>query len=254
MHEAAVATKDRAARLQGQVDAFNETMLGLLERVEYRLVTGGEDLEATYRLRYTSFLKAGMLEPNSSRMLHDRWDDLPNSYRFGVYFDGEMVSTVRLNYICREHPYAPSMDTFPDVMIPRVERGDTFIDLTRFAADPDKSPAPGVLPFITLRLAPVATCYFNQTSCLAAIKPDHAAFYRRIFNAFQIGGPAPYPGLIVPRYLYEAPCGDNLAKTLARFPFFRSSPIEQRMLFGSLSGDQDPLTVLPTAKYMRKAA
>lgn len=47
MHEAVVATKDRAARLQGQVDAFNETMLGLLERVEYRLVTGGEDLEAT---------------------------------------------------------------------------------------------------------------------------------------------------------------------------------------------------------------
>lgn len=103
-----------------------------------------------------------------------------------------------------------------------------------------------MLPFITLRLAPVATCYFNQTSCLAAIKPDHAAFYRRIFNAFQIGGPAPYPGLIVPRYLYEAPCGDNLAKTLARFPFFRSSPIETAHAFrfavrrsGSVDGAAD---------------
>lgn len=254
MRKMATAAQERLSRVKGKADAFNESILSLLEHVEYRLVSSGEDLEDIYRLRYSSFLKAGMLEPNATRALHDRWDDLPNSYRFGVYFDGELVSTVRLNYITREQPFAPCMDTFPEVMYPRVERGDTFIDLTRFAADPDKAPAPGVLPFITLRLAPVATCYFNQTSCLAAIKPDHAAFYRRMFNAFEIGGPAPYPGLIVPRYLYEAPCGENLAKTLERFPFFRSSPIEQRMLFGTLPEGRDPLTVLPTAKYMCKAA
>lgn len=238
-----------------RVQLLNDSIFTLLEKVEYRLVTGGEDLEDIYRLRYISFLRAGMMSPNATRMLHDQWDDLPNSYRFGVYYDGELVSTVRLSHMTRERPEGPSLSTFPDAIASRLEQGDSFIDLTRFAADTDKAPSPGVLPFLTLRLAPVATCYFQQTSCLAAIKPEHSAFYRRIFNAFQIGGPAPYPGLIVPRYLFEAPSGANLTKTLQRFPFFRSTPTEQRMLFAPRTAEQPgPLTVLPTAKYLRQAA
>ncbi|MGE0279447.1 MAG: hypothetical protein AB7P20_02375 [Rhizobiaceae bacterium] len=246
--------QDRASKLQDRFNSFNETILDLLEHVEYRLVTGGEDLEAIYRLRYESFLKAGMLDPKPIRMLEDRWDDLPNSYRFAVYIDGDLAGTLRVNHVTRDMPYAPAMDTFPELLVSRVERGETFIDLTRFAADPDKAPVPGVLPFITLRLAMMANHYFKPTSALAAIKEDHAAFYRRVFDGFKIGGPTPYPGLVVPRYLYEVRCGEYLNKTIERFPFFRSSPVEQRMLFGSLPADRDPLTVLPTAKYMCRAA
>ncbi len=47
MREISAAAQERVARLRGRADAFNEAMLELLEHVEYRLVTGGEDLEAT---------------------------------------------------------------------------------------------------------------------------------------------------------------------------------------------------------------
>jgi len=254
MLEMPEAARTRVARINGRADAFNDTMLDLLEHVEYRLITGGEDLEDIYRLRYASFLKAGMLSVNASRMLSDRWDDLPNSYRFGVYYDGELMSTMRLHYLSAAHPYAPALDTFPEALEHRLKRGETFIDGTRFAADADKTPAPRAVPFLTIRLALVACCYFRQTGCLSAIKPEHTAFYVRTFGAREVAGPTPYPGLVVPRYLYETPCGDNLVATLNRFPFLRSTPIEQRMLFGSLPADRDPLIVLPTAKYARKAA
>ena len=39
------------------------------------------------------------------------------------------------------------------------------------------------------------------------------------------------------------------------FPFFKSTPVEQRMLFAKpAKGELAPLTILPTAKYFRDAA
>jgi len=233
---------------------FNESILRLLERVEYRLISGGEDLEDIYRLRYHSHLRAGMLTPNATQMLHDRWDDLPNSYRFGVYYDGELVSTVRLHHLCREHPYAPSLDTYPAALAHRIHR-ESFVDITRFAANTEKSPAPNALPFLTLRLAVVASCYFKQTAALVPVKLEHAAFYRRIFNVSQVGAPVIFPNLVVPIALFEAPAGENLIKTMIRFPFFCSTAVEQRLMFGRPSSiEAAPLTVLPTAKYVSEAA
>src|SRR5690606_23978884 len=99
-----------------------------LEHVEYRLVTGGEDLEELYALRYRSYLQSGMCGPIAGGMFVDSWDELPNCYRFGVYYDGRLVSTLRLHYISREHPRSPSVDGYPEVLTERLARGETFVD------------------------------------------------------------------------------------------------------------------------------
>ncbi len=234
-------------------DAFNESILQQLEHVEYRRVTSGEDLEAIYRLRYNSYLRAGMLHENPAGMLHDQWDDLPNSYRFGVYYDGELMSTMRLHLIGRESGPGPASDTFPEALRERIAAGETFIDGTRFAAYPHVAPSTLSIPFLTIRLALVASSFFGQTSCLSAIKPEHTAFYKRMFGASCIGGPTLYPGVVVPRLLYETPCGANLTRVLNRFPFMRSTKSEQRLLFGDQLQDA-PLTVLPTARYVHELA
>lgn len=236
------------------VQAFNRSILDQLDHVEYRLISGGEDLEDIYRLRYDSFLRAGMLESDPSGMLQDRWDDLPNSYRFAVYYDGELMSTMRINYVSSACPSSPASDTFPEVMTERVARGETFVDVSRFAAYENVGPSPLSVPFLTMRLVTVATSYFRQTGCLYAIKPEHTAFYKRMFSASCVAGPKPFPGLVVPRFLYETPCGDNLPRVLARYPFMHSTKSEQRMLFGSLERGEAPLTILPTAKYASMAA
>lgn len=237
------------SKLESSAQAFNRTMLEQLDHIEYRLVTGGEDLEEIYRLRYQSFLDAGMLSEDPSGMLHDRWDDLPNSYRFAIYNDGEIISTLRLHLISREFPYSPAYDTFPEALVERVERGETFLDVSRFAAYGDTGLSALAIPFLSMRLVTVGGLYFKPTCFLYAIKPEHSAFYRRVFSARPIAGPTPFPGLIVPRYLYETLAGENLERVLLRYPFLKGLPAEQRMLFDPAFAGGQPLTVLPTAKY-----
>ena len=154
----AAATSDKH-----RPSVFSDHVMDVLEHVEYRLCDGAEDLEAIYRLRYNSYLHAGMVKPMASRMVKDSFDDLPNSYRFGVFFDGVLVSTIRLHYASARYPVSPSTDVFGDVLARRLAAGETFVDPSRFAADLEWSSSLRVLPYITLRLAVVACSHFKPT-------------------------------------------------------------------------------------------
>jgi hypothetical protein len=239
----------------GGASAFTRTVLSLFDRLEYRFCDSGEDLEAIYRLRYNAYLQAGMVRPDASRMVTDSFDDLPNSYRFGVFFEGNLVSTLRLHHASASHPVSPSTEVFGDVLMDRVASGESFVDPSRFAADSEWSGTLRVLPYLTLRLAVVACQYFKPTYCLTAIKEEHAAFYHRIFRSERAAEPRLYPGLTMPVFLYQSKCSENMDSTIERFPFFGSTVFEQRLLFQRPKrGELAPLTILPTAKYLRDAA
>lgn len=244
-----------AGRQEEEVSSFTRSVLNVLERVEYRVCESGEDLEAIYRLRYESYLKAGLLTPNASRMVTDSFDDLPNSYRFGVFYDGHLVSTLRLHTVDAVHTLSPSTEIFGDVLLPRIAAGETFLDPSRFAADPEWSTTLKVLPYVTLRLCIVALRHFQPSACLQTIKEEHAAFYRRIFIAEPLVPPRIFPGLTVSGTLYQSRVPEAVDQAERRFPFFRSTAFEQRLLFQRPKrGEPAPLNVLPTAKYSLAAA
>jgi hypothetical protein len=227
----------------------------LLERIEYRRCESGEDIEAIYRLRYKAYRLHGFVEESSDQMVTDDLDDAPNCYRFGVFIDGELVGTVRIHHISKDEPYGPVMKTFDDILRPRLERGESFINPTMLAAEPYYRSPLQALPYLTLRLGLVASVYFDATSCVGVVREEHTAFYRRIFGAVQLGKPRTYPPISVPVMLYDANCAANREPILKRFPFFHSTPVEQRMLFAKpAKGELAPLTILPTAKYFRAAA
>lgn len=230
--------------------------MDMLERIEYRRCESGEDLEAVYRLRYKAFHSHGLLDTIIGGKLVDHLDETPNCYSFGVFMDGQLVSTVRLHHLTREVPAAPIMTVFGDRLMPRLAAGETFIDPSRLATDPDlSSSANRSLPYVTLRLAVMANEYFDTTSCVSMIRSEHTAFYNRIFGSVQVGAPRIYPPFTMPIYLYESRCDENMQSTLRRFPFFRSTAGERRMMFAKPGrGELAPLTILPTAKYLRVAA
>lgn len=238
-----------------EVSSFTRSVLNVLDHVEYRYCDGAEDLEAIYRLRYESYLKAGMLRPSSSRVVTDSFDDLPNSFRFGVFYEGRLVSTIRLHAVDAVHSLSPSTEVFGDVLMPRVAAGETFVDPSRFAADLEMAHQLKVLPYVTLRLALIACRYFKPSACLTAIKEEHGAFYKRVFDAEAVVEGRTYPGLTMPVYLYQAVTPHAVEYAERRFPFFRSTPFEQRLLFQRPKrGEPAPLSVLPTAKYSLAAA
>lgn len=233
---------------------FASNVLDLLERVDYRRCDRGEDLEAIYRLRYKSYLASGMVSANPSRMVTDTLDDLPNSMRFGIHIDGVLVSTLRLHHVTKAERVSPSTTVYGDILQPRIDAGETFIDPSRFAADPEWTAQYPYLPYVTLRLAAMACKFFEPDYCLSTIRPDHAAFYKRVFDAKQVGDERPYPALNYHVVLYQAHYASIAARTGLRFPFFKSTDFEQRMMFGKPThGDLEPLTILPTAKFMAAA-
>jgi hypothetical protein len=87
------------------------------------------------------------------------------------------------------------------------------------------------LPYVTVRLGYVACGHFNADIGLANVRPEHRAFYRKVFLQEPLGEPKLFPGLIKPVGLMAANYHDIRDRVFQRFPFMRSSAFERRMLF-----------------------
>ncbi|MCQ8872930.1 hypothetical protein NP945_13950 [Mesorhizobium sp. LMG17149] len=237
------------------MSSFARNVSAMLERTEYRRCDKGEDLEDIYRLRYKSYRLNDMVPENPEHIVHDELDEAENCSKFGVYIDGILVSTVRIHHASRATPQSPSTTVYGDILRPMLAAGAHFADPSRFAADPDWSKVYPQIPYLTLRLAGMACFYFDAPYCLSTIRPEHAGFYRRIYCSEQIGELRDYPGLNYKVVLYRANVAAIRERSFSRFPFFRSTSLEQRMLFETPgAGELAPLTILPTAKYFREAA
>jgi hypothetical protein len=202
-----------------------------LENVDYRLVETPEEKDEIYRLRYRAYLREGAVRASESERVTDRFDDLPNNFIFGVYIGGELLSSIRVSVLTSEWRGSLSSDMFPDLIHPELERGKVIIDPTRFVADPDKAKAFPELPYVTVRLGYVACGHFDADIGLANVRPEHRAFYRKVFLQEPWGEPDFYPGLIKPVGLMAAHYPSVRDRIFRRFPFMRSSAFERRMLF-----------------------
>jgi hypothetical protein len=202
-----------------------------LEHVDYRLAATPEEKDKIYRLRYRAYLREGAILPSASERVTDRYDDAPNTWIFGIYLHGELYSSIRVSVLNSEWRGSPSSDMFADIVHPELDRGLTIIDPTRFVADPEKAKRFPELPYVTVRLGWIACGYFNADIGLANVRPEHRAFYRKVFLQEPLGEPRLHPGLIKPVGLVAAHYPSIREKVFQRFPFMRSSAFERRMLF-----------------------
>jgi hypothetical protein len=209
-----------------------------LEHVDYRLAETSEEKERIYRLRYRAYLREGAIRPSDSERVTDAYDDLPNNFVFGIYIHGELYSSIRISVLTSEWRGSPSSEMFSDMLHPELEHGKLIIDPTRFVADSDNARRFPELPYVTVRLGYVACAYFNADIGLANVRPEHRAFYRKVFLQEPWGEPRLYPGLIKPVGLMAANYMEIRERVFQRFPFMRSSAFERRMLFERAAGPQ----------------
>jgi hypothetical protein len=202
-----------------------------LEHVDYRLAETPEDKDEIYRLRYRAYLREGAILPSESERVTDCHDDEPNTFIFGIYYRGELFSSLRVSVLNSEWRNSPSAEMYPDILGPELDRCKTIVDPTRFVADPDKARVFPELPYVTVRLGYVACGRFNADIGLASVRPEHRAFYRKVFLQEPVGEPRLFPGLIKPVGLMAANYHEIRDRVFQRFPFMRSSAFERRMLF-----------------------
>jgi N-acyl amino acid synthase FeeM len=224
--------------------------IGLLDQVDYRLAETEAEKEAIYRLRYRAYLHEGAIEPRADQRLTDRFDDLPNSWVFGVHFDGELISSIRISLATSDNDDTPAVDAFRDLLAPELARGKVIVDPNRFVADPVSRTKYPELPYLTVRLAYVACAHFKADIGTATVRKEHQAFYRRVFMHRVLCAPRPYPTLTKPLCLMVVDYPSMCEKVFHRYPFFRSSAFERRMLFDR-GGDQLPVLDLPGFPFAR---
>ncbi|MET0220311.1 MAG: hypothetical protein ABW213_06630, partial [Tardiphaga sp.] len=64
--------------------------MDLLDHVDYRLALTAEEKEEVYDLRYRAYLREGAILPSEAGRVTDEYDDLANSFIFGIYIGGEL--------------------------------------------------------------------------------------------------------------------------------------------------------------------
>lgn len=202
-----------------------------LESVDYRLAETQSEKEQLYRLRYRAYLREGTIDPNAEEMIYDKYDELPNSWNFGVYLDGVLMSSLRITVSSPDMPTCPSFGVFADLLEPEIAKGRVLVDPTRFVADPDREARAPELPYVTLRLAYMACEHFAADIGLASVRTEHQAFYRRVFLHKPISEPRHYPSLTKPICLMAVDYPAMRERVYERYPYFRSSFFERRKLF-----------------------
>ena len=207
-----------------------------LDQVDYRLAQTPEEKDEIYRLRYRAYLREGAIRPSTDGRVIDQFEDAPNAWTFGVYFHGELYSSIRISVLTSEWRMSPSVELFGDVLHPELDKGRVIIDSTRFVADPERARNFPELPYVTVRLGSMAGVHFNADYGLAIVRPEHQAFYRRVFLHETWCEPRTYPGLVKPVGLMAAHLPTVRDRVLARYPFLRSSAFERRTLFDRDSG------------------
>ena len=203
----------------------------LFDRVDYRPIETPEEKDSIYLMRYRAYLHGGLILPSDALRVSDRYDDAPNAWTFGIYVDGELCSSIRLHVLTSEWRTSYATELFGDVLQPRLDQDEVFIDAARFVADPEKAQRFPELPYLTLRLVYLACEYFNADCGLALVRDEHQAFYRRVCLHETIGEPRSFPNVLKKVVLMASGLRARREEVLARFPIMRSSAFERRMLF-----------------------
>lgn len=229
---------------------FSKKVLEILDNVEYRRVESTEDMEDVERLRYKAYKAHDTLALAPKGLLDDTDFD-SHAHVFGLYYYGELVSTIRIHHVTPEHRVSQSAGAFPEAIDALLDAGLSLIDPARFAADPDLTADLTWIPYLTLRPSIVAAAHFRAHRVLQFVRPPHAAFYKRVFYADTI-----VPGQKAKNYgidmtLMATNVIEVGRKLLTRYPFFISSASEQRMMFARGPENTLPsLTIVPTARFV----
>jgi hypothetical protein len=217
---------------------------GLFDRVDYRLIETSADKDLIYLMRYRAYLHGGLILPSESQRVSDRYDDAPNAWTFGIYVDGDLCSSIRLHVLTSEWRMSYATELFGDVLHPRLDQGEVFIDPARFVADPEMAQRFPELPYLTLRLAYLACEYFNADTGLALVRAEHQAFYRRVFLHENIAEPRSFPNVLKKVALMASGFRTLRERVLTRFPIMRSSAFERRMLFDRRARRPSPASLM----------
>ena len=97
----------------GGVSECTNRLFEIMDRVEYRRIRSAEDMNDVARLRHKAYAKANIL-PLKGDMLINDIDS--HAYVSGVYYEEQLISTIRIHHVTPAHRVGVSHSVFPEVL------------------------------------------------------------------------------------------------------------------------------------------
>ncbi|MEO9460933.1 MAG: hypothetical protein ABJE63_12505 [Lentilitoribacter sp.] len=227
------------------IGSFNQKLMTLMEDIEYRRVESIEDLEEVAALRRRAYEPVG-LAPDKHSIMIDKEDFAANAHVIGVYYLEQLVATMRIHHVTSQQQDGLAMKQFPEVVGPMLDAGMSVVDPLKFAADPILIKEVPGLAYLTVRTALMASEYYKADHCLAIIRSNHRAFYRRFLNFNPLAEPKYNAYLDCDLDIYGGHIKQTLPSIKKRYPFFNSTAFEQKRMFAPLSEiNLPPLSIIP---------
>lgn len=230
----------------GPLSLAQTAMFDALSKIEYRRIRHREDFEAVGDLRQRAYDARDIYHNKFGAPVLEDVDFEPDTYLFGIYYDDQIVATVRVNHLNAQNRMSPAVKLFGSTLLPLVDQGMSFIDPSRLAVDRAFSEILPGLPMFILRPALIAMGFFDASQCLCVCKEEHGAFYRRVFKATQIGQAKHFDDVKFPVAILGV-SENNWLYTFRRNPIFLFTQTEERLLFEKSAIGEAPLSVRPTA-------
>ncbi len=207
-----------------------------------------EDLEEIGRLRYRSYRTRNVMHEAEVPSIIDDIDLDSHAFVYGIHIDGQLVSTLRIHHITPDHRRGTSYALFPDILDPLLNSGMSFVDPTRFAADPELL---SEYPAIPMSRCASPRWRQNISKLINALLRSSRSIWplQAHFGTTVMAEAREHQGYGIKVGLGAAPIRNIRDAVAVRFPFFKSQPHERRAMFGNLANGMGPLTILPTAKY-----
>ena len=238
-----------AERIQpSSASSFSERIGEFVDRIDYQKMQTPEQLEDVYRLRYDAYRREEFIDANADMRCVDPFDQTPNHAVYGLYLEGKLISSLRVHVLNKKYRESPSSLIFSDTLDPLMDRNKVLIDPTRFTTNLDASRKYKALPYATVRVAAMASAYHNADYCLSCIRPEHAAFYKKVCRSEQIGEVRYFPKVNFPVVLYAA-TKSICENVWQRYPFFLAKNGEAERLFGS-----SPVQPKVESRYLESVA
>ena len=207
-------------------------------RVTSKIARNHLERNAIFKLRYRSYLRAGIIFENFFERHIEAADYMRHSYLIGLYVDRKLVSSLRVQIGSATTPNFSPYELFPHVLEPLLRGNKTIVDMSCVATDGElaQSQSYDLLPYVVLRSWIIAAEHFNADYIAAAVQPKHQIFYTRALGCDQHSEVKPHRLTSVG--LVTLDFANSAERVYENLPFLRSAPHERQQLFegdGNLS-------------------
>lgn len=178
-------------------------------------------LKRAARLRYKAYRSVQAIPENKDRIFVDAYDKNDNSKTCLIKENTRAVASIRASvYFPQiEFPKVPSFEVYKPYIEKELGLDKVIVESNRYTIHPDKRDARDLF-FVPFRFIILNILKYDADYVITAVRPRHAAFYKRYLTMEVISEVKVYPNTNIEMVLTAGNCKKNLDKIIKKSSLF----------------------------------